>query len=127
MGTVPYRYIPVMPQSKEVLRHNPLGKVPILVDGGFALYETVAIMNYLGDKYGSRSRCNKTIDTAAGAATSSSSTTPRLIVPSAGTKERGLYDQTLSVLVTELDTQGLWMHRKHEAMGKHFGYIPEAV
>merc|ERR1712224_455897 len=87
-------------------------------------------MNYLGDKYGSRSRCNKTIETTAAGATaspSSSSTTSRLVVPSVSTKERGLYDQTLSVLVTELDTQGLWMHRKHEAMGKHFGYIPEAV
>ena len=81
--TVPYRYIPVMPQSKEVLRHNPLGKVPVLIDraekdddddNGFALYETVAIMNYLGDKYG-RSRDNKTIDTATEVATSSSSTT----------------------------------------------------
>merc|ERR1719378_1102697 len=76
-ATVPYRYFPVMPQSKEVLRHNPLGKVPILVDraeeddddDGFALYETVAIMNYLGDKYGSRSRDNKTIETMAAGAT----------------------------------------------------------
>ena len=82
-ATVPYRYFPVMPQSKEVLRHNPLGKVPILVDhaedddnddDGFALYETVAIMNYLGDKYGSRSRDNKTIEmTMAGASTASPS------------------------------------------------------
>ena len=30
-------------------------------------------------------------------------------------------------MATELDSQGLWINRKHEAMGEHFGYIPDAV
>ena len=29
--------------------------------------------------------------------------------------------------MTELDAQALWVHRKHEALGEHFGFNPEAV
>ena len=32
-------------------RLNPRGRVPVLVDGGFALYESAAIVEYLADKY----------------------------------------------------------------------------
>lgn len=110
---IPYRYVPVVPQSEEVKHHNPLGKIPILVEeDGFCIYETTAIINYLCDKHRSSGSNN-------GAANN--------LVPPSGTKERGLYEQTMSVLVTELDTQGLWIHRKHEAMGEYFGHIPDAV
>lgn len=33
----------------------------------------------------------------------------------------------MSVLATELDVQGLWIHRKHETMGDVFTHIPDAV
>ena len=90
---IPYQHHPVMPQSEEAKHHNPLGKIPILVEeDGFCIYETNAIINYLGDKH--RSSGNN-------------------LVPPSGTKERGLYEQTMSVLATELDTQGLWMYCKH--------------
>lgn len=106
---VPYRFVAALPQSEEVKRHNPLGKIPILVEeDGFCLYETSAIICYLGDKYRSSGNSSN-------------------LVPPAGTKKRGLYEQTMSVLATELDIQGLWIHRKHEAMGEHFGHIPDAV
>ncbi len=49
------------------------------------------------------------------------------MVPPAGTTERGRYEQLVSCIQTELDAQGLWIHRKHEALGKYFGSIPEAV
>ena len=109
---IPYEHIPALPQSKEARKYNPLGKVPILVEeDGFVLYESSAIMTYLGDKYRLESNENP----------------QHHLVPLAGTKERGLYDQTMSVLLTELDAQGLWIHRKHEALGDFFTYIPDAV
>ncbi len=108
---IPYRYVPAMPQSEEAKQHNPLGKIPILVDeDDFTLYETSAIINYLCDKdRGVRGDSKKGL------------------VPPPGTKQRALYEQTMSVLSTELDTQGLWIHRKHDDMGEYFGHIPDAV
>jgi glutathione S-transferase len=36
----------------EVLKHSPAGKVPILIDGDVTVWETIAIMEYLGDAHG---------------------------------------------------------------------------
>ncbi|MCX6781373.1 MAG: glutathione S-transferase family protein [Candidatus Magasanikbacteria bacterium] len=38
-------------KSPEYMALNPNGKVPTLVDGDFVLWESVAIMNYLVEKY----------------------------------------------------------------------------
>ncbi len=38
-------------KSPEFLRLNPRGKVPVLKDGEFVVYESLAIMKYLDDKY----------------------------------------------------------------------------
>lgn len=103
---VPYVQIKAGPGSKEVRAINPLGKIPVLVDDDFSLYENAAINAYLGDKYRS---LNPTL------------------VPPPGTKERALYDQTISVLNTELDTQGLWIHLKHEKFGEIYTFAPDAV
>lgn len=35
----------------EFLALNPRGRVPVIVDGGFALYESAAIVEYLDDRY----------------------------------------------------------------------------
>lgn len=105
---LPYAHLPAGPGSEEVLRYNPLGKVPILVeDDGFSMFESAAINTFLGDKYRN----------------SSSS----ILVPAPGTNLRGLYEQTVSVLTTELDSQALWIHRKHESLGEIFTHIPDAV
>ncbi len=54
---VPYRYVALDGKKGEhraatYLAVNPHGKVPSLVDGGLRLFESAAILLYLGDKYG---------------------------------------------------------------------------
>ena len=39
-------------KSPEFLKINPNGKIPALVDGETTIFETIAIMIYLADKYG---------------------------------------------------------------------------
>uniref|UniRef100_A0A7R9ZWP7 Glutathione transferase n=1 Tax=Pyrodinium bahamense TaxID=73915 RepID=A0A7R9ZWP7_9DINO len=108
---VPYEYVPCRPRSREAQRFSPLGKVPALQDGDFVMYESAAINTYLGDKF--------------------RSTAAAELVPPAGTKERGRYEQLISFIITEVDAQGLWIHRKHEALPEQFKgmftAIPEAV
>jgi glutathione S-transferase len=119
-----------LPQSDRVRALVLSGKVPILIDHGgcpvdvdpsgnaattrhqphqqqqeeepFVLYESTAINTYLGE------------------GTS--------LVPTAGNRQqRARYHQTVDCINTELDAQGLWLHRKHAAMGHVFGEIPAAV
>lgn len=42
-----------LPDTKaRVLEHSPAGKVPILIDGDVSVWETIAIMEYVGETYG---------------------------------------------------------------------------
>ena len=42
-----------LPDTKEkVLKHSPAGKVPILIDGDVTVWESIAIMEYVGEAYG---------------------------------------------------------------------------
>jgi len=38
--------------KEKVLKHSPAGKVPILIDGDATVWETIAIMEYVGEAYG---------------------------------------------------------------------------
>jgi glutathione S-transferase len=38
----------------EIARHTPVGKVPVLVDDGFAVWDTLAIAEYLAEKFPSK-------------------------------------------------------------------------
>jgi glutathione S-transferase len=41
-----------MPGSREqVLKHSPTGKVPVLVDGDISVWESLAILDYLADRF----------------------------------------------------------------------------
>lgn len=106
---VPFHNEVCMPRDKVARKYSPLGKVPAMVDGDFVMFESAAINTYLGDKF-----------RGAG---------PEL-VPAPGTLERARYEQWVSFIMTEVDAQGLWIHRKHEALPKvfpHFPAIPDAV
>jgi hypothetical protein len=48
---VAYEHIAARPRAPEAQQVNPFGKVPCLMDGDFAMYESVAINTYLGDKF----------------------------------------------------------------------------
>jgi len=48
----PYEIDPAMPQSETVRKLDPGGKVPILLDDGNVITESVAICTYLADKHG---------------------------------------------------------------------------
>ena len=71
-------------KKPEVLKLNPFGKAPFIKDSEMALFESLAILNYLGEKYPESK-----------------------LVPNSGTHERALYDQWMSFCVTELE-QPLW-------------------
>ncbi len=74
---------------------NPTGKIPVLVDEHGPIYESGAILLYLGDKYPDRG-----------------------LVPVAGTYPRGLHDQWMFTIATEFE-QPLW--RLHKQVNKGVG------
>lgn len=82
-----YQHVPAGPRSAEALAHNPLGKIPVLLDGEDALTDSTAIMTYLADKHA------------------------KLTAP-AGTLARARQDAVTFWLVDEFDAI-LWMATKH--------------
>jgi glutathione S-transferase len=41
------------PNTKaEIAKHTPAGRVPVLIDGDVAVWETIAIMEYVGERFG---------------------------------------------------------------------------
>ncbi|SVE12803.1 uncharacterized protein METZ01_LOCUS465657, partial [marine metagenome] len=72
-------------QSDEFRALNAKEKIPVLVDDGFVLSESAAIVTYLGDTYGP--------DTG--------------LVPKPYTQQRALYNQWLSFIQMELDAHTL--------------------
>lgn len=77
-------------RSDAFLNLNPNGKIPVLRDGDFVLYESAAIANYLADTYGDGR-----------------------LIPPVGTKLRGSYYQWMFYCTTELE-QPLWTAGKHK-------------
>ena len=80
----------------------------------FVLSEASAINTYLYDRYGLYSSINtrkipQGVDSTPDA---------HPLVPPVGSTLRGQYDAVISCICTELDAQGLWMHRKHDVMSQ---------
>jgi glutathione S-transferase len=84
---LPYRLETELPRSDRVRSLNPLGKVPILLDGDDVLTDSVAILTYLADKH-------------------SAFTFP------AGTIARARQDGRMQFVVDEMDSL-LWTAAKH--------------
>ena len=107
---------------------NHMSAVPrgsVLNDSNiFVLSEASAINTYLYDQYGLYSCINNQNSREEEDATKPSTTRSTKIdhhhplVPPVGSQLRGQYDAVLSCICTELDAQGLWMHRKHDVMSQ---------
>jgi glutathione S-transferase len=117
---IPYEILNVLPASSIVKSYVPSGKIPVLLEynddanamsaPSFVLYESSAINTYLGDQYGG------IVNKDSGS-----------LMPPFGTRERAVYDQTISCLTNEIDSQGISVHRKHDAMKSVYGDSPAAV
>ncbi|MCB0417288.1 MAG: glutathione S-transferase family protein [Bdellovibrionaceae bacterium] len=91
---ISFEHIPTDPKAgesrtPEFLLKNPYGKVPVIDDDGFLLFESAAICTYLADKFPEKQ-----------------------LTPKAYTQDRAIFDQWLSFIITELE-QGLWTIAKH--------------
>ncbi|MEE2961159.1 MAG: glutathione S-transferase family protein [Myxococcota bacterium] len=88
-------------RSKEFLAINPMGKVPALADNNQIIFESAAIVTYLGDKYPDKK-----------------------LLPPLGTYERGLYYQWAFFVMSELE-QPLWLNAKHTFIYPEARRIPQ--
>jgi glutathione S-transferase len=59
-----YEHIDAAPQSEEVTRISPAGKVPVLVVDGVPITDSVAIMTYLADRHAALTFAPGTLDRA---------------------------------------------------------------
>jgi glutathione S-transferase len=140
---IPYYLIyNAKPLSTYVKKFHSTGKVPILLEYDinqqrniedaeksatlstilddqniFVLSEASAINTYLYDQYGLYSSINSQ-SPRRGLISSSQYELDYPLVPPVGSPLRGQYDAVISCICTELDAQGLWMHRKHDAMAQ---------
>jgi len=84
---LPYTHEPHPPRSEAVRRHNPSGKVPVLVTDDAVLTDSTAILTWLGDHHGA-------------------------LTHPAGTLDRARQDAATHFLLDEFDAP-LWMAARH--------------
>jgi len=84
---LPFTHRPAMPRSAEVLRHNPAGKVPVLLVDEAAITGPTAILTYLADAH-------------------------RRFTAPAGTLQRGRQDGLTQRILDEFDAV-LWTASRH--------------
>ena len=82
-----YEHLPELPRSELVTGLNPLGQIPVLMDGDIVIPDSLAILHYLADRAGR-------------------------FTYAAGTPERGLMDARINFVLTELEAP-LWMAARH--------------
>ncbi|KAL7479581.1 hypothetical protein ACHAW6_005308 [Cyclotella cf. meneghiniana] len=134
---LPHKHIPCKPWSRVAKSVHPLGKVPALLveyspasaqtnaeqnsrptgENSFIVLESAAINTFLGDL--SREHANLDGDGA--------SNRRSTLVPPPATRARAKYDSIVSFVLTEIDFQSLWIHRKHSDLSNVFGEAPLAV
>jgi glutathione S-transferase len=130
---LPYTQIACKPWSRVAKSIHPLGKVPALMvdnwhatnEGGggdteaegnnsFVVLESAAINTFLGDV--ARELARQTFDTAM-----------PVLVPPPATLQRAKYDMLSMFVMNEIDSQSLWIERKHGQLSDVFGDAPAAV
>ncbi|KAL7545682.1 hypothetical protein ACHAWF_009032 [Thalassiosira exigua] len=122
---LPYKHQICKPWSRVAKTVHPLGKVPALLveyegagngdeDERFTVIESAAINTFLGDLAREISAADAKHEV------------PMLVPPSA-TRDRAKYDSLVLFTMTELDSQSLWIHRKHHDLPNVFGEAPTAV
>jgi glutathione S-transferase len=131
----PYTHVVCKPWSRVAKSIHPLGKVPALLvenwhsnyDGSgdgdrkdqrnssFVVLESAAINTFLGDL--ARELPNQVL----------LNTTMPLLVPPPATQQRAKYDMLSMFVMTEIDSQSLWIERKHGQLSDMFGDAPAAV
>ncbi len=82
-----YEHIAELPRSEAVTKLNPLGQIPILIDGETVVTDSLAILHYMADRAG------------------------RFTHP-AGTPERALVDARINFILTEMEAP-LWLAARH--------------
>lgn len=92
-------------QTEEYISLNPKRKIPLLMEGDFKLSESVAICNYLFEKYGNRTN---------------------LAIPKT-LQERARHNEWCSFILSELDETSLYVIRRHGALAHIYGAAPVAV
>jgi len=92
-------------QTDEFRALNPKEKIPVLIDDDFVLTESVAIVTYLGDRYGPDSG----------------------LIPSVGAQARASYNEWISFVQMELDAHTLYVIRKHRYLADLYGEAPAAI
>lgn len=90
-------YVATSPRAEALLAINPLGKMPVLIDGELVLTESVACCSWVATRHPDAG-----------------------LIPPADSPERALYDRWCSFVVTELE-QPLWTKAKHTFV------LPEAL
>ena len=95
----PYEHQAEAPRSDAVRKLNPLGKVPVLIDGDAVLTDSVAILTYLADKHGA------------------------MTFP-AGTVERAHQDALTNFVLDEMDAL-LWAAARHSFILPEERRVPE--
>ena len=130
----PYTHVVCKPWSRVAKSIHPLGKVPALLvenwctnnEGGrgntmteentsFAVLESAAINTFLGDV--ARELPNQLLF----------NTAMPILVPPTATMQRAKYDMLSMFVMTEIDSQSLWIERKHGQLSDVFGDAPAAV
>ncbi|KAL7468070.1 hypothetical protein ACHAXS_008301, partial [Conticribra weissflogii] len=143
---LPYNHVPCRPWGRKAKTVHPLGKVPSLLvefppnidensggtsagdhghgyrtgDNTLVILESAAINTYLGDLARELRAMPPTTTTKDAFAFS-------VLVPPPATPQRAKYDSLAFFIMTELDAQSLWIHRKHDDLKDIFGGCPTAV
>jgi glutathione S-transferase len=105
-----YESRPIAPRTGETLsdeykRLNPRHKIPLLQHGSFAVTESAAIVNYLGEVFPKPERMFVPRDAA----------------------ERARLAEWCYFIMTELDAASLYIVRRHEGLKETYGEAPVAV